>query len=319
MKTKKMMVFVIGLVMSLVSVSVAQSTDQGRLLNLSVRSPTGGGADTLIIGVTVRDGNSSLLIRAAGPTLALLNVVNPLADPLLRLYDPAQKLLDTNDDWEKKAGELGAGQRIIIDSISRGVGAFPFAEGSRDSALYVTLINGNYTLHISSADQNKPAQGIAVGEVYLVTDSVNLRNGRLTNMSARSKTGTGQNQLILGFVTAGTRPTRLLIRGIGPSLAAFGVEGLLADPVLIVRNNKGEILNPAGAFVANDATTSTNNDWSDARTVIDEGYKVGAFPLISDSKDAAVVVTVPPGSYTATVAGVGGTTGVALAEVYILP
>ena len=96
---------------------------------------------------------------------------------------------------------------------------------------------------------------------------------------------------------------RVLVRAVGPTLGAFGVTGALNDPRL-------EILRGT-------TSVATNDNWlaADAPTF----SSVGAFGLTAGSRDAALVVSLAPGSYTAQVSGVGGTTGVALVEVYEVP
>jgi len=124
---------------------------------------------------------------------------------------------------------------------------------------------------------------------------------RLGNLSTRAQVGNGANILISGFIVGDGAPKKILIRAVGPTLAAFAVTGVLADPVLSLYDAQGTLL-------------TSNNDWSglDAATMT----LAGAFPLPAGSRDAALVVTLPPGAYTAQVGGAGGSTGVALLEIY---
>ena len=91
------------------------------------------------------------------------------------------------------------------------------------------------------------------------------------------------------------------MRAIGPALSGFGVAGVLADPTLTLFDSQGV------AVVQND-------DWS--ATLAPTFAAIGAFPLTEGSKDAALLVTLLPGVYTAQVSGAGATTGEALVEVY---
>jgi hypothetical protein len=129
---------------------------------------------------------------------------------------------------------------------------------------------------------------------------------RLTNLSVRAQVGTGGNILIPGFVVTGTGTETLLIRADGPSLAQFSVPGLLAQPSLAV-------FDATGNLVASNTAWGTNSNPSQIAAV---AAQVGAFPLASGSADCALLVTLPPGTYTAHISGVNNTTGVALAEVY---
>ncbi len=124
---------------------------------------------------------------------------------------------------------------------------------------------------------------------------------RLANLSTRATAGTGSQILTAGFVIGEGGDKQVLIRAIGPTLANFGLTGVLADPFLT-------LFNAAGTSIA------TNDNWSasDAGTMTN----VGAFALTAGSRDSAIVTTLSPGSYTAQVKGVGDTTGLALVEVY---
>ena len=100
----------------------------------------------------------------------------------------------------------------------------------------------------------------------------------------------------------------MLIRAIGPSLTSFGVQGVLADPLLEV-------------FAAGSTTARVSNDnWAGASALVSAFATVGAFPLpLTTSRDAALTTTLPAGAYSAKVSGVGNTTGEALLEIYELP
>ena len=133
--------------------------------------------------------------------------------------------------------------------------------------------------------------------------------GRVPNFSSRSQTGLGVNAHVGGFVVTGPKPKQLLIRGVGPALASFGVTGLLTDPAMIV-------FNAAGQQVA------VNDDWGSAANLADlraATTAVGAFSLPDGSKDSVLLVTLDPGSYTVQVSGAAGATGISLVEVYEVP
>ena len=142
--------------------------------------------------------------------------------------------------------------------------------------------------------------GVVLVEVY---DAVASTQPRLVNVSARSQVGTGDNILIAGFVVDGSVAKTLLIRAVGPTLAGFGVGGALTDPKL-------EIFQGQTKKVEND-------NWSTVAEAT--AAAVGAFALGAGSRDAALLVTLPPGQYSAQVSGVAGGTGEALVEVYEVP
>jgi hypothetical protein len=124
--------------------------------------------------------------------------------------------------------------------------------------------------------------------------------------------GTGENNLIAGFQVSGSTSKLVLVRGIGPALSALNVAGALADPLLqIIRMDRG-----TRTVVRENDNWETGND---VTLVTDASSKVGVFPLRGGSRDAVILISLPPGTYSATVSGVGNTTGVGLVEVYEVP
>ncbi|MDB6093094.1 MAG: hypothetical protein JWM32_656 [Verrucomicrobia bacterium] len=252
------------------------------LANLSVRTTLGAG-QKLIPGF-VTTGNKILLLRLAGPTLTALGLgLSGLPDPTLQVFDSASRLIAENDDWDPN----------LTTTFSQ-LGAFPFSTGGKDSAVVATLSGPNSAF----ASGKSGDAGIVLMELY--DTQVDYAN-RLVNVSARNRVGTGADVLILGFVITGTGTKQLLIRGVGPALTAYGVAGALANPTL-------DLLDVAGATLAH------NDDWDAALAATFS--RVGAFALEPGSKDAALVVALPPGIYSVRLSGFGGTTGEALAEVY---
>ena len=129
---------------------------------------------------------------------------------------------------------------------------------------------------------------------------------RLVNLSNRGLVGTGENVLISGFVINGSRNREVLIRALGPALSAFGVSNPLTDPVL-------KIYNASGALVASNDNWEVGNNLASLQTTTSS---IGARALTAGSKDAALVVTLPAGAYTAQIEGTSATPGIALLEVY---
>jgi len=140
------------------------------------------------------------------------------------------------------------------------------------------------------------------------TLTIGTTTSRLVNISTRSWVGTGGDQLIAGFIIGGATPKQVLLRASGPALAAYGVTGLLVDPMLTL------VAQATGAALA------SNDNWCDdaagIATLETAFARTGAFPWTRGSRDAALLVTLNPGAYTALVSGAGGTTGVALIEAY---
>ncbi len=271
----------------------ASSGSRTRLANLSVRSAAGAGDQTLIVGFVVAGGNKNLLIRGVGPALAQFGVGGALADPLLGVYSGGTVLL-SNDNWESAQ----AAEKV---ATAAAVGGFALPAGGRDAAVLPTLGAGAYTAQVSGVGGTT---GIALLELY---DAAGGSTARLVNASARTQVGIGANQLIAGFTIVGTAAKTVLVRAVGPTLAGFGVAGALADPTLTVLSNRGPL--------------ATNDNWSadSGSAVAQTANAVGAFALPSGSRDAALLLTLAPGSYTAQIAGVRDTTGVALVEIYEVP
>ena len=126
---------------------------------------------------------------------------------------------------------------------------------------------------------------------------------RLLNLSSRGQVGTGQNVLIAGFIITGTESKQVVLRGVGPALSNFGVQGGLAHPVIKLYDGGQNLL-------------MSNAGWANDSAISNAFTAIGAVPFATDSADAALIATLPPGGYTLVVSGQNNTTGVALAEVY---
>ncbi len=169
----------------------------------------------------------------------------------------------------------------------------------------VTLPPGAYTAQISGAANTT---GLALDEAY---DADPLANdtSRALNLSTRGVAGSDSSKMIAGFVIEGASSRRVLIRAIGPALAAFGVPGTLAEPQLEIYNSRGLLHAAAGEW-------GRQSNVADIRSAAEA---TGAFALTDGSKDSAMVITLLPGAWTVQAGGPAGTTGVALIEVYVLP
>jgi hypothetical protein len=265
-----------------------------RLINLSVRSTAGTGDQSLIVGFAISgNGTESVLVRAIGPTLSDFGVGSALTDPVLEISRLGGAPLLINDDWSGAAELKAAFGRVGAFALS--------ADSSRDAAALLDVSAGAYTNTINT----KGGSGVALVEVY---DAGATGDAQLSNLSARTRAGVGDQALIAGFVISGTERKRLLVRAVGPTLQAFGVEGALTDPVLEIKR------------LGSDEVVAANDDWDGAAYLRETFAAVGAFSFSSDnSRDAAVVVELPAGTYTATVSGRGGVSGTALVEVYQVP
>ena len=271
-----------------------------RQLNISTRGFAGTGADTLIPAFVIAGANSKrLLIRAAGPALAAFGVGGTIADPQIAVVSNGTQVL-TNDNWSTDTANAAA-----VRAAATAVGAFPFAEGSKDAAVVVTLPPGSGSILVTGVGG---ATGEAIVEVYDLDESDAARS-RLVNLSTRAFVPATGNPLISGFVVQGLVAKAVLIRATGPALAGFGLPGTLAQPKLTIFNNDGVAL-------------ATNTGWESsgiANAIINASTSVGAFPLTRGTADSVVLAVLPPGNYTAQIVGADATGGVALVEVYELP
>lgn len=263
-----------------------------RLTNLSIRTsvPTDSAGSPLLVGfVTAGTGETRALLRAVGPSLAAYNITDALPDPTLSVQ-LANTIIAANDQWP-----------AALASRFAALGAFPLAADTRDAALETTLGPGDHVALVSPASSS--AAGTALLELYESAAPDTPR--RFVNLSARG-TVAANRPLIAGFTLSGDVPVRLLIRGIGPSLAPFGIPNALADPRLTL-------------FRA-DQPLYANDNWSaNNPTLFTSQAGTGAFPLPIGSRDAAMLVTLAPGSYTAVIEATDNSTGAALIELYEIP
>lgn len=291
---------------SLQIVNIA-AAEVGRLTNLSILTVAGAGEKVLTVGAVVgpfdRGASMPLVLRAVGPTLAQepFNVPGPLADPVMTFYAAgATSPIDGNDNW-------GGAEplRAAFDAVA----AFPLPAASSDSALVRSLPGGvgvgGYTVQVTG---NGGAEGAVLAEIYDATGAARSDSApRLINVSTLAKVDSGAD-LAVGFVIGGQTARTVLVRGVGPSLTRLGVAGTMADPRLeLFDNSSGQRLD-------------SNDDWRGALEVSAAAGAVGAFPLAGGtSQDAALLVTLPPGPYSARVSGAGGAGGAVIVEVYEVP
>jgi uncharacterized repeat protein (TIGR03806 family) len=267
-----------------------------RLVNISARAVAAPGSQVLTAGFVLGgSGTKALLLRGVGPSLAGFGVPGFLPTAQIQLFDVNGASLGSNGQWD------GGSNASAIAETAQAVGAFPLTAQSADGSLLSTLNPGNYSAQVTGSNN---ATGVALAEVY---DAGLGGAASILNFSVRGQAGTGAAVLTAGFVVSGSQPVQVLVRGIGPALGSFGVTGVLADPLLQVYDGKSN-------FIAQ------NDNWGDAGAAqISSAFTAaGAFALPTGSADSALLLTLSPGSYSATVSGVGGTTGVALIEIYLL-
>ena len=261
------------------------TTTPAQPVNLSTRMGVGTGDNVGIGGFIISGATPKhVLVRAIGPSLQQAGVQDPLADPVLELYSSNPAPIATNNDWRDSQEE----------SI-KATGIPPV--NNLESAIDITLSPGNYTAVVKG---NHGGTGVALVEVY----DLNQAAGRLANISTRAFVSTGGDITIAGFILGNQSGTdRVILRGLGPSLASAGVKNPLSNPALELRDANGTLL-------------VANNDWHDDPVQAAQLIAAGLAP--SDNLEAAIALTLPAGQYTALLAGEGNVTGIGLVEVYDL-
>ena len=252
--------------------------------NFSTRASVQTGQGVTIAGFIVTGGADfkPIVVRGLGPTLAQppFNIPGVLADPTLQLFNNGGGYpLWFNDNWKDT-------QEAAIQAA----GLPP--PNDLESAIVTILGEGNYTAILSGKNRTT---GVGLVEVYDTG-----AGAELTNVSTRGFVGTGDNVLIAGFIASGG--DGVVVRGLGPTLAQFGVSGALADPVVTLMDGNGNVV-------------QTNNNWKDTEQA---AIKATGFAPPNDL-EAAILAPVPAGNYTAILSGNGGGTGIGLVEVYKLP
>lgn len=237
-----------------------------------------------MIGGFIITGNAAkkVIVRGIGPSLPDLSSV--LADPVLELHGPNGSLIISNDNWkDTQETQIQASTLAPVNDL--------------ESAIVATLPPANYTAVLRG---KAGATGVGLVEMY---DLDVASDSKLANISTRGFVQTGGDVMIAGFIFGnGVASEKVIIRAIGPSLA--DVPNLLADPTLALHNSNGMLL-------------ISNDNWKDDADQAAEIRATGMSP--KNDYEAAIVTTLPPDAFTAIVAGKGGGTGVALAEVYHLP
>jgi hypothetical protein len=249
------------------------------LLNVATRMRAQPGDDALIGGFIVNgQGPKQLALRAIGPSLP---VPGKLADPVLQLYDSTGALIAQNDNWNAHRAEV----------ITTGLP--PLDE--HEAVIATTLPPGSYTAVVRGVNN---ASGVALVEVYDLSAN---STSKLANISTRGKVEAGDNVMIGGFILGGDQVTSVVVRAIGPSLSNFGVNGALTDPKLEVYDGNGTLL-------------AQDDDWR----MYQEAQLIQTGLAPTDDREAAMLLFLQPGAYTAIVRGKNDTAGIGLVEVYNL-
>jgi uncharacterized repeat protein (TIGR03803 family) len=258
------------------------------LLNISTRAQVLTADKVLIAGFIITGSDpKKVIIRGIGPSLA--GVGTALQDPILELHQGSATLA-INDDWKEHQAEVEATTIPPTNDF--------------ESAIVATLAPGAYTAILAGKNDGT---GVGVVEVY---DLAQAANSKLANISTRGLVDNGENVMIAGLIVdagaGGGGNARVILRALGPSLSASGIQGALPDPELELHNATG-------------TTIASNDNWKIRPDGSSQQGEVEATSIPpTDSLESALVQTLPPGSYTAIVRGANDSTGVATVEVYNL-
>jgi len=284
-----------GVTPATAAVTIIDDDPQGPLapaqaVNISTRSGVATGDNATIGGFIVTgNANKPVVLRGMGPSLAGAGVPanEVLADPVLELHGPNGALMTQNDNWRD-------------DPVTRN-----FIEGSiyqptddREAVIPATLPPGAYTAINTGKGQTS---GIGLVEVY---DSHQAADAELANISTRGLVQTA-NQVMIGGFMLGRNPgnVRVALRGVGPSLSQSGLSNVLADPTLELHDSNG-------------TTMISNDNWQDdpasAAQLVAHGL------ALHEPNESGLFLELPPGAFTAILAGKNGGTGIGLVEIYNL-
>ncbi len=270
-----------------------QTPPPGLVANVATRLPVGTGDNVLIEGFIVLGPNGStkkIMVRALGPFLTQFGVTDALANPTLEIRDGTNTVIATNNDWKNTQ----AGGIIAADQVAEIQGSGLAPTNDLESAIIADLAPGSYTAVVSGVNNGV---GTGIVDAY---DMSPASPARVANVATRGLIQPGDQLMIAGFIIQ-QGDVRAVIRAIGPSLSAFGINNALPDTTLQLRDVNGAIVRE-------------NDDWQSHQKV--ELESTGLQP--GNTLEAAIVATLPPGQYTAQVRGKPETTGIGVVEVYFL-
>jgi hypothetical protein len=200
-------------------------------------------------------------------------------------------------------------RRVFLHELGHGLGlGHPDNGGQKVTAVMNSIMSNQEVLSTDDIAGGQYLYGVPPIVVPTPTPTPTptatppASSSHLANISTRIKVGLDENVLIGGFMIKGTAPKKLILRAIGPSLSASGVANTLTDPFLRLHDSTGQVI-------------ASNDDWQQGT----QGAEIQASGIApSHSLEAAMIITLAPGSYTAIVSGYGSEQGVGLVEAYEL-
>lgn len=288
-------------------------------------------ANEIMIGGFVIEGTQPavVLIRGRGPTMGAAPFLVPgvLSDPHLQLFSGSTPIAQ-NDNWNDDPQcdpqfACGGSAEILATGLdpcqpNPGQTAAPSGCGN-ESAILMILPPGAYTAFLKGVGGRV---GVGLVEVFEIDGLTNP--SKLVNISTRAMVQKSDNRMIGGMIVAGPAPKTVLIRARGPSMgtAPFFVPGVLPDPYL--------------QLFSGSSLVAQNDNWRDSAQC-DSQFGCGEAPDIlatglspcepnpgqpsepaNCNREAAILINLPPGAYTAVLGGTAGGTGVGLVEIFDL-
>jgi hypothetical protein len=223
-------------------------------------------------------------VRGIGPSLMQFGITDVLADPTLELHNSSGALLMQNDNWQDDPA-----QAAQLTALGLGL------QNPNESGIVASLSPASYTAILAGKNGGT---GVGLVEVY---DTNQASGSHLANISTRGLVLLGNNVMIGGFILGGSNNTHVVVRGIGPSLAPFGLSPVLANPTLVLHDGNGAVL------VAND-------NWQDDPASASQLTALGLAP--QEPAESGIYASLPPGAFTAVLAGTNSGTGIGLVEIY---
>jgi len=273
----------------------------GLVGNVSTRLPVGADPNVLIEGFTVQGPTGStkkIIVRAIGPSLIPFGITDALPNPTLEIHDSnnGNAIVARNDDWQ--ATQVGG---IITGDQSAEINASGFKPSNNlESAIIANLSPGSYTAVVRGAGNSV---GTGVVDAYDLSPAA---TAKLVNIATRGLIQAGDKLMIAGFIIQ-NGPVKAVISALGPSLTQFGINNALPDTTLELHDTNGNLI-------------VRNDDWkiraSDGTSQQAEVQATGLQP--TNDLEAAFVVTMQPGQYTAQVRGKPEQTGIGVVQVFFI-
>jgi hypothetical protein len=225
-------------------------------------------------------------VRGIGPSLTALGIPDALADPTLELRGANGAVLFQNDNWQDDPTQ--AAQLTLLGLALRDPNESGIVATLQPDASYTAILSGR-----------NGGTGVGLVEVY---DTNHTVDSQLANISTRGFVLTGNNVMIGGFILGGSnQDTGIVVRGIGPSLSRFGLSPVLADPTLELHDSNGALL-------------ISDDDWQD--DPVQAAQLIAHSLAPTDPKESGIFAVLPPGAFTAILAGKNGGVGIGLVEIY---